>query len=121
MAQAGIGSTLTFELRWREQGRCGPRAPSAWPARSSPGLGSVRRSGSGTNLKTHLETAPQLAAADGDRTVVSWGGQARPQGWLRMLGPLFGPLGGRMGGRIWAGLKRHLANTAARSATRPAP
>jgi hypothetical protein len=59
--------------------------------------------------------------ADGESTVMSWGWQVRPKGWMRLLGPLFGPLGGRMERRIWTSMKRYLETTAARPVTRPTP
>ena len=60
-----------------------------------------------------METSGTLTFATGDEgTVMSWGWQVRPRGWLRMLGPLAGPLGGRMERRIWTGLKHQLEDEA---------
>ena len=65
-----------------------------------------------------METSGALTfAVEGGGTVMSWDWQARPKGWLRVLGPRFGPLGGRMERKIWTGLKRQLENAgSARSA-----
>ena len=58
-----------------------------------------------------METSGALTfTADNDGTIMSWGWQVRPKGWLRTLGPLAGPLGGRMERRIWTGLKHMLEN-----------
>jgi carbon monoxide dehydrogenase subunit G len=60
-----------------------------------------------------METSGTLTfAADGEDTVMSWDWQVRPQGWLRMLGPLTEPLGNRMERRIWTGLKHQLEGDA---------
>jgi hypothetical protein len=68
-----------------------------------------------------MQTSGTLTfGADGDCTVMSWGWQVHPKGWMRMLGPLFGPLGGRMERRIWTSMKRYLEGAAARSVTWPA-
>ena len=67
-----------------------------------------RRLGSRTT-SSMMETSGTLTfVADDQGTVMSWDWQVRPQGWLRMLGPLSGPLGGRMERRIWTGLKHQL-------------
>lgn len=67
-----------------------------------------RRLGSRT-ASSVMETSGALTfAADGGGTVMSWDWQARPKGWLRLLGPLSGPLGGRMERRIWTRLKHQL-------------
>ena len=80
-----------------------------------------RRLGSRTTSSMMQTSGALTFAADGDGTVMSWGWQVRPKGWMRMLGPLFGPLGGRMERRIWASMKRYLENTAVRPVTRPTP
>jgi carbon monoxide dehydrogenase subunit G len=60
-----------------------------------------------------METSGALTfTADAGGTVMSWDWQARPKGWLRVLGPRFGPLGGRMERRIWTRLKHQLEDKA---------
>ena len=72
------------------------------------GFDRPRRLGSRT-ASSVMETSGALTfAADGGGTVMSWDWQARPKGWLRLLGPLSGPLGGRMERRIWTRLKHQL-------------
>ena len=47
-------------------------------------------------------------AADGGGTVMRWDWRVRPNGWLRLLGPLSGLPRRRMERRIWTGLKNQL-------------
>ncbi len=47
--------------------------------------------------------------AEGTR--MRWSGEVRPQGALRVLGPLVTWLGTRQEQRIWSSLKRHLEST----------
>jgi carbon monoxide dehydrogenase subunit G len=79
------------------------------------------RLGSRTTSSMMQTSGALTFAAGGDGTVMSWDWQVRPNGWMRMLGPLFGPLGGRMERRIWTSLKRYLESTAAPVVTRPTP
>jgi deazaflavin-dependent oxidoreductase (nitroreductase family) len=76
------------------------------------------RLGSRTTSSMMQTSGALTFAADGEGTVMSWGWQVRPKGWMRVLGPLIGPLGSRMERRIWASLKRYLENTTARAAAR---
>jgi hypothetical protein len=80
-----------------------------------------RRLGSRTTSSMMQTFGALTFTADGESTVMSWGWQVRPKGWMRLLGPLFGPLGGRMERRIWTSMKRYLETTAARPVTRPTP
>lgn len=75
-----------------------------------------RRLGSRTTSSMMQTSGALTFAAEGNGTVMRWGWQARPKGWMRMLGPLFGPLGGRMERRIWTGMRRYLEDAAARPA-----
>lgn len=72
------------------------------------------RLGSRTTSSMMQTSGALTFAADGEGTLMSWGWQVRPKGWMRMLGPLFGPLGGRMERRIWTSMKRYLENAADR-------
>jgi polyketide cyclase/dehydrase/lipid transport protein len=67
-------------------------------------------------------TTTTMAQADIDYTLrfeptpagtrMTWSGQVRPQGALRLLGPVITWLGIRQEHRIWAALKQHLETTA---------
>jgi len=54
------------------------------------------RLGSHTTSSMMQTSGALIFAANGDGTVMSWDWQVRPEGCMRMLGPLFGPLGGHM-------------------------
>jgi uncharacterized protein YndB with AHSA1/START domain len=79
------------------------------------------RLGSRTTSSMMQTSGALTFAAGGGGTVMSWGWQVRPKGWMRILGPLFGPIGGRMERQIWTSLKRYLEGAATRPVTRPAP
>jgi hypothetical protein len=67
-----------------------------------------RRVGSRTT-SSQMETSGTIVfSSDGAATVMRWDWQARPRGWLRLLGPLFGAAGRRMERRIWASLRDQL-------------
>jgi hypothetical protein len=67
-----------------------------------------RRLGSSTT-SPQMETNGTITFTwDGEATVMRWDWQARPKGWLRLLGPLFGTAGRRMERRIWASLRDRL-------------